>query len=399
MNHISIISLIGGFSIAAEQIFQTPPQAVISYTPFYANDSLYLNYLKQRGYDIPYYQLDKLNNYDIFKQYKDIDIVTSIPPCSGISSASSLKCNKAEAPANEWMIRSSEFSLQHIKPKIHVFENAPGLYSNICEPVRQRLITIASTYNYGITFYKTNTLLHGIPQKRIRTYVIFSKNTNAPILHYINKEMIPLSEYLKQILKEASLQDSYFTDNPKFGEYETIKWLQNELGADWRNIMLEHKDHIYTYNYLVDTGLIYKFKKWAENHEFIDPKILACVNHVIKKTEAGKNFRSSYQSICLDKNYTNTVIGGMMSCNAHPTEDRILNIREIMTLMGLPYDFELKNKQEWAKIPQNVPRQTSEDIIKECVAIIEGNRKFHTDKVLMIDNTKPNIALKAMNLF
>lgn len=110
--------------------------------------------------------------------------------------------------------------------------------------------------------------------------------------------------------------------------------------------MLEHRDHIYTYNYLVDTGLIYKFKKWAEQHEFLDPKILACVNHVIKKTEAGKNFRASYQSICLDKEYTNTVIGGMMPCNAHPTEDRILNISEILHLMSMPMDFELKNKTE-----------------------------------------------------
>lgn len=395
MNHIAIIPLIGGFSIAAEQILQTPPLHVFSYTPFIANDALYLNYLKQRNFDVPYTILEEQTGY----LGPEIDIVTSVPPCAGLSQASCATCVKDESPINDWMYKACEFSLKHISPKVYVFENAPGLFSDIGKKVRDKLATIAAKYNYGVTFYKTNTLLHGVPQKRIRTYVIMSKATNAPILKYINNEVTPLTEYLKQIPKEATLQNSYFADNPMFGEYETIKWLKNELGKDWRTTMLDHRDHIYTYNYLVDTGLIYKFKKWAEHHDFIDPKILNCVNHVISKTEAGKNFRASYQSICLDKNYTNTVIGGMMPCNAHPTEDRILNIREIMHLMGLPHDFQLKNKAEWSKIPQNVPVPTSKDIISECVAIINGERKFNIDKIMMIDNTKPEVAPKAKLLF
>lgn len=216
MNHISIIPLIGGFSIAAEQVLQTPPTAVFSYTSFLANDTLYLNYLKQRGYDIPYFDLNKDSVY----LGTAIDILTSIPPCSGLSSASCAKGIKADSKINDWMYHSTAYSLNFIKPKIHVFENAPQLYSNIGKKVRDKLVAIASLYNYGVTFYKTNTLLHGIPQKRIRTYVIMSKGTNAPILKYINKEITPLNEYLKQIPKHASLQDSYFTDKPKFGEYE-----------------------------------------------------------------------------------------------------------------------------------------------------------------------------------
>jgi site-specific DNA-cytosine methylase len=397
MNHIAIIPLIGGFSIAAEQVLQTPPTAVFSYTPFYANDSLYLNYLKQRGHDIPYIVLDNLPVQEYFGPA--IDIVHAVPPCAGLSQASSSTCVKDESPINDWMYKACEFSLKHIKPKIYTFENAPGLFSNIGKKVRDNLVAIASKYNYGVTFYKTNSLLHGIPQKRIRTYVVMVKDSNAPILHHFNKKIVPLNEYLKQIPKEATLQDSYFSEFPKFSEYETIKWLQNELGNDWRNKILEYRDHIYTYNYLVDTGLIYKFKKWAEKHEFLDSKILNCVNHVINKVEAGKNFRASYQSICLDRNYTNTVIGGMMPCNAHPTEDRILNIRELMHLMGLPHDFELKNKAEWSRIPQNVPVPTSKDIINECVAIINGERKQSFDKTLMIDNTNPESVLKSKVLF
>ncbi len=393
MNHIAIIPLIGGFSIAAEQILQTPPLHVFSYAPFEANDTLYLNYLKQRNInDVPYTHLDEQTSY----LGPEVEIVTCVPPCAGLSQASCSTCVKSDSKINDWMYKAAEFSLKHIRPKIYVFENAPGLFSDIGKKVRENLINIASKYNYGVTFYKTNTLLHGIPQKRIRTYVIMSKGTNAPILKYINKKITPLNEYLKEIPKEASLQDSYFTDKPKFGEYETIKWLQNELGKDWRSKMLEHRDHIYTYNYLVDTKLIYKFKKWADHHDFIDPKIQACVNHVITKTEAGKNFRASYQSICLDKNHTNTVIGGMMPCNAHPTEDRILNIREILHLMSMPHDFEVKNKQEWAKIPQSVQTATAVGIIKECKSIIEGNRNFSNDKVLMIDNTKEIIRAKQL---
>lgn len=395
MNHIALIPLIGGFSIAAEQILQTPPNAVISYSPFKFNDSLYLNYLSQRGYNTPYFNLDEVN----IDQIDNIELVTSVPPCAGLSQASSATGIRSDSQINEWMYKSTEFSLSKISPKIHVFENAPGLFSDIGKKVRENFIQIAQKYNYGITFYKTNTLLHGIPQKRIRTYVILVKDKNAPVLNNIKRELVPLKEYLKQIPKWASLQDAYFSENPKFSEYETIKWIQNKLGKDWRNEMLKHRDHIYTYNYLVDKDLIYDFRKWAESHEFIDPKIVSCVNHVIHKVEAGKNFRASYQSICIDKEYTNTVIGGMMPCNAHPVEDRILNIREIMHLMGLPHDMELKNKQEWAKIPQNVPVPTSKDILTECVAIMNEERKFSINKVLMIDNTKPEPYIKTKALF
>jgi site-specific DNA-cytosine methylase len=198
----SHIPLIGGFTIAAMNVLGKPPEFITSYKPFEFNDSLLLRYLKQKNYDIPYYQLDENNN---FKINKKINLSIAVPPCSGISNAANRKTGtRGTAAPNDWMYKSANFILEQINPDVYVFENAPGLYTDAGELVRENLINISNKFNYGITFYKTNTLLHGVPQHRPRTYVIMVKDKPAPILNYYNIKSPTLTEYLNQIPKTAS---------------------------------------------------------------------------------------------------------------------------------------------------------------------------------------------------
>ena len=62
MRYIAHIPLAGGFALGNMNITDQPPVAITSYSPFESNDLLYRRYLKKKGYDVPYYVLDKLTD-------------------------------------------------------------------------------------------------------------------------------------------------------------------------------------------------------------------------------------------------------------------------------------------------------------------------------------------------
>jgi site-specific DNA-cytosine methylase len=107
----------------------------------------------------------------------DIDIVIGVPICSGLSlancSTTGSKARGANAEQNNNMYNIAELSLSKIKPKCYIFENAPGLYTKMGEPVVDKLYRIGKKYGYSMSLIKTDTFLHGIPQHRKRTFGIF----------------------------------------------------------------------------------------------------------------------------------------------------------------------------------------------------------------------------------
>ncbi|MFW6283338.1 MAG: DNA cytosine methyltransferase [Minisyncoccales bacterium] len=105
---------------------------------------------------------DKLN----FKP----DIIIGVPVCSALSSLNQKSSSDYCSIDNIYQL--SEFSLE-TKPKVAIFENAPGLFSKKGKPVREKLYNISKKFGYKLSILNTDTRLHGIPQRRIRTYFIF----------------------------------------------------------------------------------------------------------------------------------------------------------------------------------------------------------------------------------
>ena len=71
------------------------------------------------------------------------------------------------------------------------------------------------------------------------------------------------------------------------------------------------------------------------------------------------------------KDSANAIISKNMQWTLHPTECRFLNSREIMSLMGLPSDFDMvtNNLQQ---VTQNVPVCTAKDMTDQVIKFING---------------------------
>ena len=142
-----------------------------------------------------------------------VDYINSVCPCAGLSMLNRSKANGvgrgSDAAMNKWMYESADYVLRNIKPKVMWGENAPGLFSPTGLGVVDKLRKLGSAYGYSFSIVKTNTELHGIPQRRIRTFYFFWNTPTVPILQWKAKPCKTLSEYLKEIPEDASLQDMY----------------------------------------------------------------------------------------------------------------------------------------------------------------------------------------------
>lgn len=387
MNHVSIIPLIGGFSIAATEALGVMPRAIFSYKPFIKHDSLYLNYLGDKK--PPYYQIEDIDD-SIISNYRNPEIVTGVPPCAGLSTAGVKTCDqRCNSKVNDWMYNAAEFALEKLQPNFYVFENAPGLYSNIGQPVRTRLFEIGRDNGYSILFYRTNSLLHGLPQRRIRTYVVYYKGEKTPKFENIRKPEISIGDYLSKLGTGYPNENDYIFEHPDITQYPMVKFFKHLYGDNWRDILTAKRRHVSGYKYLIKENLIDDFRDYVaalpeDKHQ---KKILINIDHIKNKISQEKGYRIGYMNIDINKDAINVIYSDSMGKMVHPNYDRLINIREFMYLMGMPNDFPIPNKGDFGKVGQNVPVNTSKDIITECIETLKGNRDFYYGNFVMYDNT------------
>jgi site-specific DNA-cytosine methylase len=386
--------LIGGAAVGAEEAFGCKPEYIISYEGFIKNDRHLLNYWKDSN--IPYLVLSYGDNNFIDPEHekifnklnKDIDVVVGVPICAGLSQLNAggnkNKDKKAgsDAVQNENMYMMSEFVMERIQPKSFVAENAPNLFTNNGKGVRDKLNKIAEKYNNSLTYYKTDTQFHGLPQRRKRTFFFFWKSEFAPVLDWYKRE----TKDLKVFLDELDLSNSKYhhveektADLENHFTYQFVK----ECLTDIRKIKeLGYKTGM---QYIVGENKIDDCIEFCENNGF--DKDIKLLKHVKNKLAQGLGFWDDTMKLHIGM--TTAVIGRNLERGVHPGEDRFITIREFMCLMGLPTDFNLVDdlKHQHA-ITQNVPTSTARDMCLEIVKWLDG--KFPKTKYQIVKQNNDN---------
>ena len=154
--------LIGGALIGAQQSFGCPPTCVIDYDGV-ANSDLYLNYMSNvKKISLKHFVIDG-GAYSLAKDLKkdeegnpiyswsdpelqNLDVVVGVPICAGLSSAntqnsSSSKMGRgSDAMQNNNMLGMLDITLNTIKPKVYIFENAYKLATPLGAGIKEKLI-------------------------------------------------------------------------------------------------------------------------------------------------------------------------------------------------------------------------------------------------------------------
>ena len=370
MKHLALVPLIGGMAIGAEKVLGGPPEAVLSYSAFAGNDQFYMKYLAQRGLDIKRYEIDDVE----IPTFSDIDIVTSVCPCAGLSSVTTRAAGAAAGcQQNEWMKLSTRHALRTIRPRVLIGENAPALATKTGQPVAQILKEIGKEFGYSMQLVKTSTHLHGIPQRRVRSFFILYRDGGPFEIQWSHNEYEGTwTEYLDsfEVKEETSFKPSARHQElwelgrkvKAMGEAEYTTFMHNTKQSTLQVILEEHP--------VIDSFLAEHLDGEDETKAKLAYDIVRCRN----KTAQGKRFWDGSVVMTKQKNYNSVMWRTIQWMWRHDLK-RPISPREQMRLMGLPENFEVPRANLNA-ICQNVPICTASWIVSESIAALNGEREL-----------------------
>lgn len=385
MKHASIIPLIGGEAIASERAFGTPIDAIFTFEAFEANETHLLSWYKDRGIDVPYHVLDKRKPHIKKGTYK---VVSSVCPCAGLSLFS--MSAGANNPTNEWMIKAAEYVMGELGPEVYWGENAPALVGDMGAPIREKLIAIGKKYGYSASFFRTESLKHGVPQVRRRVFYFFWKGDKVPLLEYFNREYTKIEDVIMGA-RGNSLQEPINKKKPTDDPYyryllEVVKGgithRQFFDSIDPDDISVRYYD---AKSMIEQSGHTYdQVGKWMAKNGY-PGEVDKCVRNA-KKLGEGMNIMR--RGTIVPKDHIGAFVGHYPMMLTHPHEDRYITYREALTIMGMPDDFQLLGpKGNHNHICQNVPVQTATDLAVEVKNVLDGKREYIDTSALIQYNS------------
>lgn len=361
------IPLIGGSAIGCSQTIGHQPEYHLTYKAFGFNEKQIRHYWP----DVPYFVLDD-EEFDMSSiPDTEIDFVNAVCPCAGLSMLNVHA--SADAKQNDWMYLSTEFVLKNIKPKVLWGENAPGLSTSKGRPVAEKIAEIGRKYGYSYSMIKTNAMEHGLPQNRQRTFYFLWKSKTAPIIGYHHRKMIPFHKYIKQIPKDATQQDLFYSKWDIYNSLE-LQYVLEQTKMKLPEFIKKHnRGSLCLWCLKLSKGPD-GFIKWLEKQPESQQraKLIKFYKHI--KNKFAKNMGFMDNSLCFAYNNINAFVGKLPGALIHPYEPRFLSVREMLHIMGLPADFEL---QDWKRsrniICQNVPTPTTRDFVKEVIRFCKND--------------------------
>jgi site-specific DNA-cytosine methylase len=374
IKYAAIVPLIGGMILGAKRATGKDPEYIVSYPAFKGNDSILTNYLTE----VPYHTIDPEHN-TVSQNLEQVDFVNALCPCAGLSQLNSAASRGANAPQNEWMYKSANFVFETMKPRVFWGENAPALYGSVGAPVAERLREIGEKHGYSMTLLRTDSTLHGVPQKRVRTFYFFWDSKNAPILNWYKRETPTLTQHLLSIREMLDVEEVQ-SKTEALHRDPLYQWLKKEHGTEWRAYVRKIGKSLM--DVVLMSGKIEDYLEFVKNDDRFTEEAFNRASHAKYKREIGKNFWDFSPFIPGDA--TGALTGARMNA-IHPTEDRLMTYRELSHLMGIPLDMKIPNEAP-GKIFQNVPSFTAADWTTEVVKYLNGELEDSGEVFVKQDN-------------
>jgi site-specific DNA-cytosine methylase len=256
------------------------------------------------------------------------------------------------------------------------------------DDIREKLEDIALKANYSVLYFKTDTKLHENCQRRPRTFVIFTKhrsdsNLEAPALFNFEDKHINVKDFFRNIPDNLTQNEPVKTS---FHNFILIDYIKHKVGDNYKDLI-----HNSLMRYVEDNGLFDDFMDFCNSSDkySVADKVgtKKIIDHIKYKRSLGMNYYANDACSFVDEEFP-AVIFKSMSNTLHPFKDEMCSIRDYLTLMGHPFDFELYgNEGNIPRIGQNVPVKTAKYIVSEAVRCLNEKKLFNDNtNVIFQDN-------------
>lgn len=308
-----------------------------------------------------------------------VDVVFATPPCQGMSTANYKKAED-EQIRNSLVVQAIKL-ISQIQPKIFIFENVRAFMKTICtdtdgedKPISESIYSNLSD-RYNITYRVINFKDYGVPSSRPRTIVIGTSkdypNISPLSLFPSRHNEIKLREAIGDLpsLDYGQKDKKDFLHFARPFPIEQLDWIRN----------------IKEGQSAFDQPLDFQPGHFDEHG-----------NKVVNKGAymGNKYRRLTWDKVCSCIHTRNDVLSSQDTI--HPSDNRVLSIRELMRVMTIPETF------HWTDYDESVTLGTVDDYlrvnelnIRRCIgeAVPTQIMKSVSSKIkLALDNTLPNQA-------
>ena len=322
------------------------------------------------------------NEIEMWKEkegLKQVDVVFATPPCQGMSTANYKKADN-EQIRNSLVVQAIKLVSQ-IQPKIFIFENVRAFMKTICtdtdgndKPISESIYSnLADRYNI---FHRViNFKDYGVPSSRPRTIVI---GTSKEFLNLSPLSLFPSRHKeikLREAIGDLAPLDYGQRDKEDFLHFarqfpiEQLEWIKNtKEGQSSFDQPLEFQPGHY------------------DKHG----------NKVVNKGAymGNKYRRLTWDKVCSCIHTRNDVLSSQDTI--HPSDNRVLSIRELMRVMTIPTTF------HWTDYDDSVTIDNADDYLKanelnirRCIGEAEPTqimRSVSSKVKLALDSTLQNQA-------
>lgn len=386
----SIVPLIGGENLGImESLDGQLPEWILSYSDFSANDEHLVRYLKdKKNWTGEYTLLDENPNH----KTTSVDVVNTVCPCAGLSSLS--RTSSATSEVNDWMYKTTEYVLEKIRPRVFWGENAPRLYSNSGRMVVDHLHEIGMDNGYTLNLYQTSSQLHGIAQKRPRTFYFFTEGTSdAPIFRYVRRPIEPVQDILTKEPRPDDPMDRVISENKNPYDNPWLRYCMYMTGAstipEYFEIIEESTNCITSAEkFSRDLSAV---ADWMESEGY-DSKFAARARFMQEKIDHGKNYWG--HGITVPKNGVPSFIGAQPHDMVNPFRETYVTFRDGLRIMKHPDDFDMVidpqkgRPSEPNHMCQNVPVTTARDMSDLVLEYLRGETDTVQGNLVKQSNVK-----------
>ena len=284
---------------------------------------------------------DEIDKWKAKENLSQVDVVFATPPCQGMSTANYKKAED-EQVRNSLVVQAIKL-ISQIQPKVFIFENVRAFMKTICtdtdgtdKPIKDSIYSnLADRYNI---FYRViNFKDYGVPSSRPRTIVI---GTNKEYCNLSPLSLFPSRH--KEIKLREAIGDLASLD---FGQKVATDYLH--FARTFPKEQLDWISHTKEGQSSFDQPIEYQPGHYDEKG-----------NKVVNKGAymGNKYRRLVWDKVCSCIHTRNDVLSSQDTI--HPTDNRVLSIRELMRVMTIPDSF------HWTNYDDMVTTENADEYLK-----------------------------------
>ncbi len=180
-----------------------------------------------------------ISEYEI--QADEVDVVIGGPPCQGFSLSGK---REIDDPRNK-LYKSFVNAVNHIKPKVFVMENVPGLVKLYKGEVWKKILHEFESLGYNISWKIISAESFGVPQSRRRVFIVGINREKMGKNHFFD---FPVGEYgisRPLITTKDAISDLDFLPDDVIGS-EVIEY-EKKASTDYQKLMRKSSSKLYNH--------------------------------------------------------------------------------------------------------------------------------------------------------